>query len=257
MTRRVTGFALCAIAGLLTAQAATGQQIVAPIFVPDPEFPDDGPVGCVFFGNTVCETFWSFIDGGEEITGSVVFSAGELAPFIARGVVFNPNSSFGNASVSVDAFFTVPRSVRAEITWNWELQLGGNPTFFRLQNVPPPGDPITFFFEREAFRDSLQGGIGVTLTPGTIYRLQMLTRTIGVDLSGDNFATVNTEVALFTLPCRAGDIAEPMGTADFFDVATFLNDFEDDAPEADWNRDGTVDNADIPAYLSDFDNGCV
>jgi hypothetical protein len=62
--------------------------------------------------------------------------------------------------------------------------------------------------------------------------------------------------AAATPPCSDADVAEPLGTLDFFDVAAFLSAFASGDPSADMNADGTLDFFDVSAYLALFAAGC-
>ncbi len=58
------------------------------------------------------------------------------------------------------------------------------------------------------------------------------------------------------LNCNDADLAEPMGTLDFFDVSAFLDLFGAGDPIADLTQDGQFDFFDVSAFLDLFGAGC-
>ncbi len=56
--------------------------------------------------------------------------------------------------------------------------------------------------------------------------------------------------------CNDADLAEPLGTLNFFDVSAFLNAFNTGDAGADLNGDGNLDFFDVSGFLSAFNAGC-
>ncbi|MHA7812379.1 MAG: GC-type dockerin domain-anchored protein [Phycisphaerales bacterium] len=56
--------------------------------------------------------------------------------------------------------------------------------------------------------------------------------------------------------CNQADLAQPLGTHDFFDVSAFLTAFSAASPEADINQDGQHNFFDVSAFLTTYTQGC-
>ena len=59
------------------------------------------------------------------------------------------------------------------------------------------------------------------------------------------------------IACCRVDVAEPFGELDFLDAVRFYDLFNAADPEADWNADGAVTDADAEAFVAEFEAGCL
>ncbi|MEN0019301.1 MAG: hypothetical protein AAF747_00290 [Planctomycetota bacterium] len=140
--------------------------------------------------------------------------------------------------------------------------VGGQPAdVFGLNPSVDRSNPMTLFTV-EVTLDNYSDGSSVTLAPvrpdyrgGVIIypdasRGRSVVAPAAVDLI---FEPVTFDVVS---PCNTADVSTPFGTIDYYDAAIFLDAIAANDDAADLTSDGTIDDADVFAFVSAAALGC-
>ena len=156
---------------------------------------------------------------------------------IAKLTVDDPLSHYFGASVGISGPFTVVGAF-------WDRHAGAGSGSAYLFDATT-GDPIVKFIASDATWYD-QFGFAVGVSDGMAI----------VGAFGDDAETGSAYLFEIPVPCNAADFSFEFDRLDLSDIVAFLVSFTTLDPDADLNDDGSIDLADINAFVDAFLAGC-